>query len=338
MIEFLKYDSIENHHNKKVMADIVDFYGDGEYVATEKIHGSNFSIWYDGTDIKYAKRTGYVEEGENFFNYKIAVNNQMLEMKIKRIYDTLKRLFKKDMTIIIYGELFGGKYNHTSVSYVKGVGAIQKGVSYTPNIAFACFDISIDGEYLNYDFFKRICKSNELVMVPEIFRGTLAECLEQDNALNSVVYKEFGLPEIKDNVAEGLVIKPVIGKRMRNGARVIIKSKNEKFAENKQEPKKPIDKDIILNDMEFAVYCLLLRSCTLNRLDNVVSKIGKIRRGDFNLLMGLFIRDCIEEYLKNPAAEPFKSKDGFDTKKINKHFQKFVSNFIRNTFLILCEE
>ena len=34
----------------------------------EKIHGSNFSFLYD-TQMRYAKRTGFIEPSEHFFNY-----------------------------------------------------------------------------------------------------------------------------------------------------------------------------------------------------------------------------------------------------------------------------
>ena len=33
------------------------------------VHNSNFSFWYDGVKMKYAKRTGFIDATENFFNY-----------------------------------------------------------------------------------------------------------------------------------------------------------------------------------------------------------------------------------------------------------------------------
>jgi hypothetical protein len=42
-----------------------------QYIVTEKVHGANFSFHVyrteDGIQIKCAKRTGYIEDGEKFF-------------------------------------------------------------------------------------------------------------------------------------------------------------------------------------------------------------------------------------------------------------------------------
>jgi len=35
-----------------------------KWYATEKLHGSNFSIYFNGTDIKFAKRNSFLDLGK----------------------------------------------------------------------------------------------------------------------------------------------------------------------------------------------------------------------------------------------------------------------------------
>jgi Rnl2 family RNA ligase len=331
--EFKKYRSIENHYNEKFVNSVIENFGNETFVVSEKIHGSNFSIWCNNDgEVAFAKRTSFINDNEKFYNYEVAVNNQMLVDKVKHIQEVCRRLFF-EADIVVYGELFGGKYDHKDVFKSK-YGLVQKEVQYTPNIAFAAFDITLNGEYVDYNFFKRLCKGAEMITVPELMIGSLECCLKCENLFDSVVYKEFGLPPIKDNTAEGIVIKPIINRYLPNGDRVIIKSKNEKFAENKATPSyKPVKSNKLTEEEQSAYFCLQ-GSCTYNRFNNIVSKIGEITNKDFGMLLGEMIKDCIEEYNKLHTI-PFKSKENFDTKKISSAFQKYVANFIRPFFVSL---
>ena len=71
-----------------------------------------------------------------------------------------------------------------------------------------------------------------------LFRGTLAECLKHPNGFQSKIAEWLGLPAIEDNICEGIVIRPVTPMYLRNGSRVLIKSKNERFAERKSVKKR----------------------------------------------------------------------------------------------------
>lgn len=42
----------------------------GEWVVTEKIHGSNFCFTTDGKEIKCAKRNALIEDDKSFFGHK----------------------------------------------------------------------------------------------------------------------------------------------------------------------------------------------------------------------------------------------------------------------------
>merc|ERR1712146_591362 len=88
---FKKYSSIENSYRKKFIEKLI--YEDktgGEWIVTEKIHGSNFSLWIDRTvlgeiDIRVGKRSGFIEEAEmsKFFRSDIIFEkykNNMIEL------------------------------------------------------------------------------------------------------------------------------------------------------------------------------------------------------------------------------------------------------------------
>lgn len=42
---------------------------DLKYVVQEKVHGANTSFLCDGNEVKFAKRTSILSEGENFYEY-----------------------------------------------------------------------------------------------------------------------------------------------------------------------------------------------------------------------------------------------------------------------------
>merc|ERR1712178_150688 len=65
----ISYPKFKNHYDEKTIKWIqkqVENYENKTFVATEKLHGSNFSIYTDGKSIKCARRNGFLEENENF--------------------------------------------------------------------------------------------------------------------------------------------------------------------------------------------------------------------------------------------------------------------------------
>lgn len=71
---FEKYSSLENHYNGKFIEKIRGAGFDMhtvEWVAREKIHGTNFSVIITPTEIIPAKRSGPILDGESFFGHEI---------------------------------------------------------------------------------------------------------------------------------------------------------------------------------------------------------------------------------------------------------------------------
>jgi len=69
MIQFKKYNSIENTFDKEFMERIIIEECDKqEYVVQEKVHGANVCLITDGETVSFGKRTGFVEAGEKFYD------------------------------------------------------------------------------------------------------------------------------------------------------------------------------------------------------------------------------------------------------------------------------
>ncbi|MBW2739846.1 MAG: hypothetical protein JRE64_13595, partial [Deltaproteobacteria bacterium] len=65
-MRFRKYFDIENSYRKKFLDILaVEKLDKGEFVVQEKAHGANLSFWYDGKDLKSAKRSSFIQD--NFY-------------------------------------------------------------------------------------------------------------------------------------------------------------------------------------------------------------------------------------------------------------------------------
>lgn len=326
-MKFNRYSSIENSYRTKFLNKINELdVSKEEFIVTEKIHGSNFSVWYDGSEFEFAKRSQFLKS-DNFFNYQEAMKEVM--PRIRKLYLAIKRDWKTAGTISIYGELFGGHYPHKDVEKLP-FKQIQKGVAYTNQIGFYAFDLFIDGSLQEIDFANKYFEEVNLFHAKTLFRGSLDDCLKYPNDFQSTIPALFGLPEIEDNVCEGVVIKPNKPLFLYSGSRIIIKNKNEKWTEksNVKREKKVIN----LTEDEQKILDVYLSFITENRLKNVISKVGLVTQKDFGKLMGLFQKDAYDDFIKDNSKEYLdldKDKQG----KIKREFGKTCAELIRKNFL-----
>ena len=316
---FKKYNSIENHYQEGFINKIREA-SVGlpiSWFVTEKIHGCNAQISYDGKEVKYGKRTSYIEN-ENFYNIKEVLGQY--KDKLIMYYNHLATFGLELDKVIFFGELFGGSYPHPDVPRNKKCSPIQKGVYYTPNHEFKLFDICItfkDGEYRylsGYDFIK-ICEIFGLPHVPVLdVNIDLEKALAFKNDGESKVYSEYGLPQIQDNIMEGIVIRGwdtdlwlpnkqtegllQSGVVLSKGSRAIIKSKNDRFKEVSHQKKKVVEhKDVpehiqnILNDLNLYV--------TPQRVENVISHFGEISLSQFGEILKAVNLDVLEDFEKD---------------------------------------
>lgn len=78
-----------------------------ELIMVVLVHGANFSFITNGEEIHCAKRSGFVEPGEEFHNHHLLLENY--RERILKVYASLKEMYPELHEIAIYGEIFGGK-------------------------------------------------------------------------------------------------------------------------------------------------------------------------------------------------------------------------------------
>ncbi|WP_046756507.1 RNA ligase, Rnl2 family [Kordia jejudonensis] len=303
---FKKYNSIENTYREKAVEQVYRHdYGNDVFVIQEKVHGANFSFITDGNDIKVAKRTSLISEGENFNNHTYVFNKY--EKAITDLFKRVKNDFPETKIMTVFGEIFGGSYPHPDVELPRGMTRIQKGVFYSPENDFYAFDICLNHtEYLDVTIANTYFEQVGLFYAKTLFAGTFTECLEYPNAFESKLHEWLGLPAIEDNICEGTIIKPLISRRFGNGERVIFKNKNEKWTEKSRVKRHHVQKPNaveILSDFEKELMHTLLGYVNENRLMNVQSKLGEFTPKQTGKTIGLFAKDALEDFVKDHETD-----------------------------------
>jgi len=234
---------------------------------TEKIHGANLSFNYNVQNniLRYGKRNGLIEDNDVFFQYKNILPNTL--PKILIIINYIKDNYPDVNDIIIFGELFGGSYPHSSVKINNSVKSIQKGIYYSPDLHFYAFDIMINNKYIDYNIALDIFEISKI-----LYAKPLKICQSYEEAItypiyfNTTIPSKFNLPEIPNNYAEGIVIKS-------NTDRYISKIKISKFSEKiNNEKNENIESKSIKSIKRYKYYAKL--ELTEQRLNNASSKIG----------------------------------------------------------------
>lgn len=338
MIEFKKYSSIENSFSREFMENVVaQVPPDMEWVVQEKVHGANTSFLCDGCEVKFAKRTALLAGDEKFYDFQELLDRN--KARVINLFNAVKALHPDATAISVFGEMFGGLYPHNEVKRNPRVSLIQKGVFYCPEHEFYGFDIYIfagdEGCYLPVDEVNELFEANGFFYAKTLFRGSLKECLEQPNAFRSKIAEWLGLPAINDNICEGVVIRPVEPCYLRNGARVLIKNKNERFAEKKSVKKrnKLFVEPVPYSDALQSLIAEAEAYVNENRLANVVSHIGEVRfPQDFGKVMGMFSKDVLADFLKEHGGE-FDALDKCEQKSFNKEVNKLCTTMVRQVYM-----
>ena len=255
-----------------------------KWVVTEKIHGANFSFIYEKGNLKFAKRKDYLSWEDDFFGFQIVVHS--IENNIIRLFEELAAI-EGGAKFIIYGELFGGKYPHKEVNSKDNIQAIQTGVYYTPKISFCAFDIAIEHDgtdsksYLEYELAISYFEKHEVFYAKPLFIGKFGEAMNFDTRINSTIPEQLNLPQIEDNLIEGVMVKPynqLTDKSIL--VRPIVKLKNPEFDEEKkfhQAEKWSYIPNISSNTEDLSFILDELRNyITINRLESAISKIGAL--------------------------------------------------------------
>lgn len=333
-MNFKKYNSIENSYQLDFLSKIKEQgYDNQEYVIQEKVHGANICFITNGIDIISAKRTELILDDENFYNSKSV--KKRYEKKILQLFKLISDKFNGVSQIILFGELFGGVYPHANVKKISTAVFVQKGVYYSPNNDFYAFDILVNNEqYLDTDTINNLFETVGFIYAKTLFRGSLNDCLQYPNSFQSQIPQWLGLPNLEQNICEGVVIRPVQPCFFKNGSRVLIKNKNKKWTENNNYIDKSILKSLlsqqeILSDNAQILCEEIAKYITENRLQNVISKIGTITQKDYGKLLGLYCKDTLEDFLKTNITE-YEQLEKFESKAVKKFLNTNAGNLITN--------
>lgn len=327
-MQFTKYSSLENHYQTGFIQKIL-FAGltktDVVWTAREKIHGANYSMWFDGTTFNSAKRSGFVGGG-NFFSHEIV--DKRYENCIRNMYDYLSGVntIEQGDALCVYGELAGTMPTGSKV---------QQEVDYG-DLDFYAFDIKINGKFIDDLEVEALCFDYSVRTAPLLAIGSFDELFKINNEFQSCVFQTVGATEFEliyegDNVSEGYVLKPNVTVYFDNGDRVAIKSKNEKFSEKKKAGKirnaKTKDIDVVLCESDQSLVELLETFNTDNRLRNVISKVGDVTQKDFGKLLGLMVQDIYEDFEKERGPQL-----ALDSHLVARVFRAMVSQTIGKNF------
>jgi Rnl2 family RNA ligase len=301
-MEFRKYSSIENLKASEIKAIKKHGYDNVEWIATEKVHGSNFSVTiykdeYDDVKVVAGKRTAFLEENEKFNSYESVVE------KYKKGFINLYEMIPKidtEVVVRVYGELYGGAYP----GYKNNMPAVQKGIYYAPYNDFIIFDISINGSYISYDMVVAYCSTVGLQYIRELARGKLDDLRTMSSEFESTIYELHGLEKVKDNFAEGYILKPNEPLYFPSKSRVILKNKHPKFSEKVHKKYHDVISDAfdvtddIKNKIEIGLSYL-----NENRMNNVLSKLSDDEKTHQSKISGLLMKDALEDMFKDHQIE-----------------------------------
>lgn len=333
-IMFSKYPSIELSEKEYIIDKIRNHgYALQPYAITEKIHGANTMIAYNclTDEFEYGKRNGLIAENERCYNVQTCFDN--LRNNIRDLAEYLKPTLTKELEVVkVYGEIFGGAYPHPDVPRNQHATKVQKGVFYSPDNHWLAFDIAymVKGDPTTYflgaeDFFLA-CGACAIGTVPLLaVVNTLDDALAYPNDKPSVVYKLYDLPELENNIMEGVVIRPTKADLHMGMTRVILKNKNTRFKEVSHTPKQDLTKEY--SDNLNKALAELTSYITENRVENVISHEGEVVESDIGKIIGLTAKDIMEDYVQE--SKVFSLLEKVEAKIVSKRLAGLISPVVR---------
>ncbi|APR79611.1 RNA ligase, phage-associated [Minicystis rosea] len=217
METFLKYPDIVTLDKRP------EILGVKQVVATEKLHGSNFRVFFPAgmtslDEVRYGGRNEIFAIGDDgFYGGKAVRWFKSRPALLQKMVEVFAAHGISD--VAVYGEICGA--------------GIQKGVRYAASdeALFRAFDIRVGECFVTYDLFVTLCDEAGLPRVPEIWRGepslaafdALLEKPSTEGLRNGVAGES--------NLAEGVVIRSTPLLRDVFGNWLIIKHKSEGFSE-----------------------------------------------------------------------------------------------------------
>jgi Rnl2 family RNA ligase len=277
------------------------------WYATEKLHGCNFAIYYDGFTWRYAKRTAFLDWEDELFAWQdffTPMQRTKWQYAIRSLRDNWDHGENMDYYkhIVVYGEFFGGE--------------IQDNVQYEQTLnntkEFRIFNVFGYKGHNTYDvmgYDKMKFYFGEDNLVPYITKGKVWDVLRE---LDMEAESFFG------GISEGYVVQKYADREWKSGDTFLgIKHKTRHFTE--VAPAK-------LNDLIGRAATLedLKRYITDNRLDNIASKGYTMTRENMGELMDVLMADIFEDY---EGDIPEKDQEGYKN-QLRRHMAQLIYTHI----------
>ena len=238
---------------------------------------------FAGTTVRVAKRKDWIdlENDDQYFDCSGVLNKY--EEKLK----SLRKFFKCDALLYVYGELYGGE----------GDNAIQNEIIYGKEVDFVVFDVGFekDGrlEFHSHCDVMEGCKSAGIPVLCPLYKGPLNKCMSFDvEGVRSDLAKING----RDSMIEGVVIKCSTEEKIEDSkgrpCRPVAKNKAKKFLEVCKNPVKSGNEETALKAY-----------VTRNRLLNVISKVGKIKNKKDKKIIERLKKDLLSDVIEEATND-----------------------------------
>lgn len=177
-----------------------EYLAHNEWIATEKVDGTNIRVMWDGERIEFGGKTDSAQ-----------IYAPLVARLRERFGDpeAFRAKFPDCDAVCLYGEGYGAK--------------IQKGGgNYRQDVDFVLFDVKIGSWWLERRSIEDIAFAFGLDVVPVVATGTLPELCERAAATMVSTWGDF--------YSEGLVMQPAVPLNTRRGDRIIAKIKSRDYS------------------------------------------------------------------------------------------------------------
>lgn len=171
-----------------------------EWIATEKVDGTNIRVHFDGKNVVFAGRTDNAQLPKNLVEW---LNNKFQTIEARNLFTNKF----EGKTVTLYGEGYGA--------------GIQTGGLYGKEQKFVLFDVMIDGNWLERGNVVGISELFDIEVVPIVKQGNLKDLVEFVKSSPKSTWGDFEV--------EGVVARPACELKNRFGERVITKIKVRDF-------------------------------------------------------------------------------------------------------------
>ncbi len=214
---FERYTNIEN------MRNFPDIFEEGEMVVvTEKLDGTNFRGSFGPSrdnpeELELKAGSHRVKRKKPDTEEELKNSIYWFPMSVPGVNELLNTIIKEGhKNVILYGEIYGRvRGGHKSMHY----GIPSK-------LGFAAFDIKIDGSYVDYEIFIKLCEKFNIPTVPVI--ATIPFNLEKIKELTkgrSILAEKNKTSHIR----EGVVVTSLVENEDRRVGRKILKMLNDDY-------------------------------------------------------------------------------------------------------------